>query len=47
MLEPDRLAETAAKAKAAGSPDATALLASMVEAIAGGMSVREFKENRI
>jgi UDP-N-acetylglucosamine--N-acetylmuramyl-(pentapeptide) pyrophosphoryl-undecaprenol N-acetylglucosamine transferase len=47
MLEPDRLALTAERAKAAGSPDATALLASMVEAIADGMSVREFKEKRI
>ncbi|WP_099864636.1 undecaprenyldiphospho-muramoylpentapeptide beta-N-acetylglucosaminyltransferase [Pararhizobium haloflavum] len=46
MREPDRLAETAGRARAAGKPDAAALLASMVEAIADGMSITAFKDNR-
>lgn len=46
MAEPERLAQTARNAKAAGKPDAAALLASMVGAMAGGISIRQFKENR-
>lgn len=46
MREPERLAATAAAAKAAGNPDAAGLLATMVEAMAGGMSIRQFKETR-
>lgn len=46
MREPDRLAATAAAAKAAGNPDAAGLLASMVEAMANGMTVQQFRESR-
>jgi len=43
MTDPERLARTAASAKAAGRPDAAALLASLVEAIAGKMTVADFR----
>lgn len=43
MNEPDRLAVTAAAAKATGKPNAAGALADLVEAIAGGQSVAEFK----
>jgi UDP-N-acetylglucosamine--N-acetylmuramyl-(pentapeptide) pyrophosphoryl-undecaprenol N-acetylglucosamine transferase len=46
MNEPDRLAATAASAKATGRPNAAALLADLAEAIAGRMSIGKFKENR-
>jgi UDP-N-acetylglucosamine--N-acetylmuramyl-(pentapeptide) pyrophosphoryl-undecaprenol N-acetylglucosamine transferase len=46
MQEPDRLAGVAARAQAAGNPQAAALLASMVAAIAGGMTIRDFKHSR-
>ena len=45
MTDPERLARTAANAKAAGRPDAAALLAALVEAIAGGRSVADFKSS--
>jgi UDP-N-acetylglucosamine--N-acetylmuramyl-(pentapeptide) pyrophosphoryl-undecaprenol N-acetylglucosamine transferase len=46
MNDPDRLARTAAGAKAAGKPDASALLASLVEAIAGGTPISQIKSKR-
>ena len=45
MTDPDRLEATAASARAAGRPDAAGLLASLVEAIAGGTSVADFKSS--
>lgn len=46
MNEPERMALTAANAKAAGKPEAARLLADLAEAIAGGMSVEEFRSRR-
>ena len=46
MKHPERMAETAANARKAGKPDAARLLAAMVEAIAGGRTVAEFKGER-
>ncbi|MFP5078177.1 undecaprenyldiphospho-muramoylpentapeptide beta-N-acetylglucosaminyltransferase [Rhizobium sp. YIM 134829] len=46
MENPDDLAERAARARATGRPDAARLLAAMVEAIAGGSPIRDFKERR-
>lgn len=43
MDEPDRLAGMAVAAKSVGKPDAVHLLADLVEAIASGQSVDEFK----
>jgi UDP-N-acetylglucosamine--N-acetylmuramyl-(pentapeptide) pyrophosphoryl-undecaprenol N-acetylglucosamine transferase len=43
MNDPDKLAQTAAAAKATGKPNAAAALADLVEAIAQGQSVAEFK----
>ena len=43
MTDPERLQRAAAKAKSAGRPDAAGLLASLVEAIAGGSTVADFK----
>ncbi len=43
MSDPEGLAARAAAARSAGRPDATRLLADMVEAIAGGKSAAEFK----
>jgi UDP-N-acetylglucosamine--N-acetylmuramyl-(pentapeptide) pyrophosphoryl-undecaprenol N-acetylglucosamine transferase len=45
MNDPKGLAERSAAAKGAGKPDAARLLADMVEAIAGGRSVSEFRRN--
>lgn len=45
MTDPQRLARTAANAKAAGKPDAAGLLASLVEAIADGTTVADFKSS--
>lgn len=44
MKNPDELEKTAANAKLAGNLDATSLLADLVEAIADGTSIKEFKE---
>lgn len=46
MEDPEGLAERAARARATGRPDAARLLAAMVEAIAGGSPIKEFKERR-
>ncbi len=46
MEEPQRLLETAHAAKQAGKPDAANLLADLVEAIAAGKTVTEFKGQR-
>jgi UDP-N-acetylglucosamine--N-acetylmuramyl-(pentapeptide) pyrophosphoryl-undecaprenol N-acetylglucosamine transferase len=43
MNSPEKLAKMAAAAKLAGRPGAAGLLADMVEAIAGGRSISEFK----
>ena len=43
MTMPEKLAKMAAAAKQAGKPDAANLLADMVEAIAGGRSIQQFK----
>lgn len=43
MLEPDRMAEMAENARAAGRGDATSLLADMVEAIADGRDIAELR----
>ncbi|KQO80309.1 undecaprenyldiphospho-muramoylpentapeptide beta-N-acetylglucosaminyltransferase [Rhizobium sp. Leaf262] len=45
MNDPDRLAQTAAAAKATGKPDAAQRLADLVEAVAAGQSVQQFKLN--
>ena len=47
MQEPQRLLETAHAAKQAGKPDAANLLADLVEAIAAGKAVSQFKGQRI
>jgi UDP-N-acetylglucosamine--N-acetylmuramyl-(pentapeptide) pyrophosphoryl-undecaprenol N-acetylglucosamine transferase len=44
MNNPMDLAKTAANAKLAGKLEATSLLADMVEAIADGKTIQEFKE---
>ncbi|TPW29276.1 undecaprenyldiphospho-muramoylpentapeptide beta-N-acetylglucosaminyltransferase [Pararhizobium mangrovi] len=46
MREPERLAKTAAAAKAAGNPNATTLLAGLVESIAAGTPVADFRAKR-
>ncbi|MBB3133413.1 UDP-N-acetylglucosamine--N-acetylmuramyl-(pentapeptide) pyrophosphoryl-undecaprenol N-acetylglucosamine transferase [Rhizobium pisi] len=46
MNDPEKLAGMAAAAKLAGKPDAANLLADMVEAIAAGKTVSEFKRTR-
>ena len=46
MNDPARLADMAWAAKQAGKPDAASLLADLVEAIAAGKSVTQFKGNR-
>ncbi|NVP56459.1 undecaprenyldiphospho-muramoylpentapeptide beta-N-acetylglucosaminyltransferase [Mycoplana rhizolycopersici] len=46
MKNPDRLAEMASSARKAGKPDAARLLAGMVEAIASGKTIEEFKGER-
>lgn len=46
MESPDELSAMAAKARAQGKPDAARLLADLVEAIAAGRSVAEFREGR-
>lgn len=46
MNDPDKLSHMAAAAKLAGKPDAANLLADMVEAIAAGKTVSEFKRTR-
>ncbi len=46
MKQPERMAEMAANAQKTGRPDAARLLAAMVEAIAGGQTVAEFKGER-
>ena len=43
MNDPEKLARMAAAAKQAGKPDAANLLAGMVEAIAAGRTIAEFK----
>ncbi|MBO6716839.1 MAG: undecaprenyldiphospho-muramoylpentapeptide beta-N-acetylglucosaminyltransferase [Rhizobiaceae bacterium] len=45
IADPKALAAQAAASKSAGRPEATRLLADMVEAIAGGKSVAEFRGN--
>jgi UDP-N-acetylglucosamine--N-acetylmuramyl-(pentapeptide) pyrophosphoryl-undecaprenol N-acetylglucosamine transferase len=47
MNDPEKLASMAAAAKLAGKPDAANLLADMVEAIAAGRTVAEFKGARV
>ncbi|OLP61300.1 undecaprenyldiphospho-muramoylpentapeptide beta-N-acetylglucosaminyltransferase [Xaviernesmea oryzae] len=47
MDDPVSLAAMAANAKKAGRPHAAHLLADLVEALAGGMPIAEFKEKRI
>ncbi|MBB3914215.1 undecaprenyldiphospho-muramoylpentapeptide beta-N-acetylglucosaminyltransferase [Rhizobium fabae] len=47
MNDPEKLAGMAAAAKLAGKPDAANLLADMVEAIAAGKTVSEFKRTRV
>ena len=44
MTDPQRCSGIAAVAKSVGRPDATRLLADLTEAIASGMTVREFRE---
>lgn len=46
MKQPERMAEMAANAQKTGRPDAARLLAALVEAIAGGQTVAEFKGER-
>ncbi|MEH7907769.1 undecaprenyldiphospho-muramoylpentapeptide beta-N-acetylglucosaminyltransferase [Rhizobium laguerreae] len=46
MNDPEKLAHMAAAAKLAGKPDAANLLADMVEAIAAGRTITEFKRTR-
>ncbi len=46
MANPQSLAQMAANARETGKPDAARLLASMVEAIASGLTVETFKEKR-
>ncbi|KQY27046.1 undecaprenyldiphospho-muramoylpentapeptide beta-N-acetylglucosaminyltransferase [Rhizobium sp. Root482] len=46
MRNPAKLSDMAARAKQAGKPDAARLLAAMVEAIAGGATIAQFKETR-
>ncbi|MDR6756638.1 UDP-N-acetylglucosamine--N-acetylmuramyl-(pentapeptide) pyrophosphoryl-undecaprenol N-acetylglucosamine transferase [Mycoplana sp. BE70] len=46
MKHPDRMAEMAESARKTGKPDAARLLAAMVEAIAGGKTIAEFKGER-
>ncbi|MCF3642138.1 undecaprenyldiphospho-muramoylpentapeptide beta-N-acetylglucosaminyltransferase [Rhizobium sp. TRM95111] len=46
MKKPDAMATMAANARKAGKPDAARLLAAMVEAIAGGTTIAEFKGRR-
>ncbi|KQV38474.1 MULTISPECIES: undecaprenyldiphospho-muramoylpentapeptide beta-N-acetylglucosaminyltransferase [unclassified Rhizobium] len=46
MTNPDSLVQMAENAKRAGKPDAARLLAAMVEAIAGGLTIAKFKESR-
>ncbi|HUH49187.1 MAG TPA: glycosyltransferase, partial [Mycoplana sp.] len=46
MKYPDRMAEMAENARKTGKPDAARLLAAMVEAIAGGKTIAEFKGER-
>ncbi len=46
MAEPDRLKNMAQAARDAGKPDAASLLGELVEAIASGKSVQEFKDAR-
>lgn len=46
MTSPEKLAEMAANAHSTGRPDAARLLAAMVEAIASGSTIAQFKESR-
>ncbi|WFU46417.1 undecaprenyldiphospho-muramoylpentapeptide beta-N-acetylglucosaminyltransferase [Sinorhizobium terangae] len=46
MNNPQSLAQMAASARETGKPDAARLLASLVEAIASGLTVEKFKETR-
>jgi len=46
MKEPDRLEKIAAAAKSAGRPNATGLLADMVEVLAARKSIAEFKKQK-
>ena len=46
MRDPEGMAAMAANARKAGKPDAARLLASMVEAIAGGRTIAQFKGER-
>ena len=46
MKNPERMAEMAANARKTGKPDAARLLAGMVEAIAAGKTIEEFKGER-
>ncbi len=46
MADPDGLAAMAERAKASGKPEATRLLADLAEAIAGGLSVTDFRSKR-
>ncbi|MBY5640862.1 undecaprenyldiphospho-muramoylpentapeptide beta-N-acetylglucosaminyltransferase [Rhizobium leguminosarum] len=46
MNDPEKLSHMAATAKLAGKPDAANLLADMVEAIAAGRTITEFKRTR-
>lgn len=46
MTNPDSLVQMAENARRAGKPDAARLLAAMVEAIAGGLTIAKFKESR-
>ena len=46
MADPAALSAKAAAARSAGRPDATRLLADLVEAIAGKMSISDFKQGK-
>jgi UDP-N-acetylglucosamine--N-acetylmuramyl-(pentapeptide) pyrophosphoryl-undecaprenol N-acetylglucosamine transferase len=46
MHDPSGMAAMAANARKAGKPDAARLLALMVEAIAGGRTIAQFKGER-
>jgi UDP-N-acetylglucosamine--N-acetylmuramyl-(pentapeptide) pyrophosphoryl-undecaprenol N-acetylglucosamine transferase len=46
MKNPESMAAMATSARAAGKPDAARLLAGMVEAIASGQTIAQFKEKR-
>ncbi|ANK73090.1 MULTISPECIES: undecaprenyldiphospho-muramoylpentapeptide beta-N-acetylglucosaminyltransferase [Ensifer] len=46
IAKPQSLAEMAANARETGKPDAASLLASLVEAIASGLTVEKFRETR-